>query len=161
MKFDVFSWDEVKTNEKVQTGKGVLRLRLSAPAALYFEAEGVEALAGYGADFEVEVSDPVTFRVEGPKTIRAFMFRPLPTAVEAVGEVYTNIDRMPGESGMVAEVTRARRQLEMERRSMLKEIREEAAKARASLRPANTPREAASLPPVDPPEVIEREEPNA
>lgn len=130
MKFDPFSWDEVKTNEETTFGKGTLRLRLSAPAALYVQAQGVEALAGYGAAFDVEVSEDVIFRVEAPKGVRAFREVPQPTSFQPIGEVFTNIDRMVQESGAVAEVTRARRQLEIERREMLREIRIEAAKAR-------------------------------
>lgn len=133
-KFDVFVWDEAKTNEKIAHPKGQLRLRTSAPCALYIEAQGVEALAGYAADFDLEVSEAVTFRIEAPKGVRAFKYAPLATSFESQGEVFTNIDRMPHESGMLAEVTKARRMLEIERRSMLAEIRKEASIARASLR---------------------------
>ncbi|WP_296222913.1 hypothetical protein [uncultured Sphingomonas sp.] len=134
MKYDPFSWDEVKPNEEVKFSQGRLRLQLSAPAALFITCQGVEGVASFGAFHDVEVSEEVTFRVEGAKGLRVFMRRSFGTSVEAEGEVYTNADRMPFESGVVAEVTRARRQLELERRAMLKEIRTEAAIARASLR---------------------------
>lgn len=136
MKFDVFSWNEVPTNEATFFGKGHLRLRLSAPAPLFLEAQGVEALAGVSEVFDLDLEEEVSFRIQAPEGVRAFLHVPEPTSVEASGEVFTNIDRMPHESGMVAEVTRARRQLELERRAMLREIREEAAIQRASLRPA-------------------------
>lgn len=128
MKFDPYAWQEVPTNEEVQFSKGRLRLRLSARAALYVTAQGFQALVGIEEAFEVDLSEEVTFRVEAPKPLRAFMFVPEPTAFEPVGEVFTNIDRMPMESGNMAEVTRAMRLFELERRNALKEIRQETAK---------------------------------
>lgn len=157
-KFDVFSWDEVKTNEKVKNAKGQLWLRFSAPSALYIEAEGVEALAGYATEFDLEISEAVTFRVEAPKGVRAFRFSPPATSVVAAGEVFTNIDRMVHESGMVAEVTKARRLLEMERRQMLADIRREAAVARASVK-ATRPKASADPEVVVPAEVSDEGEP--
>lgn len=128
MKFDVFAWQEVPTNEEVPFGKGRLRLRLSARAPLYVCAQGVEALVGIEETFEVELSEEVTFRIDATVGLRAFMFVPEPTAFEPVGEVFTNADRMPTESGSMAEVTRAMRMFELERRAALKEIRQETAK---------------------------------
>lgn len=152
MKFDPFSWDEVKTNVQVEVGKGRVRLQLSAPAPLYIEAEGVEALAGYGAAHDVEVSEAVNIRIDAPKGVRAFLFRaPRTTAVQPVGEVYTNIDRMTQESGTMLEITRARREFEIERRVMLREMKianaqmkAEIAKARHAGTPADNPLDAAS-----------------
>lgn len=128
MKFDPYAWQEVPTNEEIPFGKGRLRLRLSGRAPLYISAQGVEALAGIEEAFEVELSEEVTFRVEASKAVRAFMFVPEPTAFEPLGEVFTNVDRKPLESGAMAEVTRAMRLFELERRSALEEIRAETAK---------------------------------
>lgn len=137
MKFDVFTWNEVKPNEKNKAEKGRLRLLCSAPSPLYIEAEGVEALAGVSTSFDLEVAQAVTFRLEAPKGVRLFQYHPFPTAFQADGEVFTNIDRLPHESGMLAEVTRARRQLEIERRSMMAQIRAETARAKATIRKAS------------------------
>lgn len=151
MKFDPFSWDEVKTNVQIETGKGRLQVRVSQPAALYVEAQGVEALFGVGTSHDVEVSETVKIRVEAPKGARAFLFRPhRTTAVEPVGEVYTNADRMTQESGTMLEITRARREFELERRAMLREMKianaqmkAQIAKARYGSGSADTPLEAA------------------
>ena len=129
MKFDPLTWNEVPTNETIQIGKGVVRLRASAPVPLYIEIQGVEALADYGTNLEVEVSEAARAKVVAPKGVRVFVHTPLPTAVQAQGEVFTNIDRMPSESGPMAEVTRALRALEMERRAALRDIRQAAATA--------------------------------
>lgn len=141
MKFDPFAWNEVQPNEKIKADAGILRVRCSVPAPLYVEAQGFEALASVAVDHEVEVSAPVTFHVAAAKGVRIFWQPPavLETVFAAEQEVFTNIDRMPYESGAMAEVTRARRQLEMERRAMLRDIRVEANRAKASVRAAATP----------------------
>ena len=142
MKFDPFNWQEVKANEEVPFAKGRLRLRLSAPAPVFIECEGVESLLGFAAEFEAHLPSEGTFTVEGP--VRVFAESASVTSVAVEGEVFTNIDRMPGESGSLLEVTRARRLFEMERRAMLAEIRaardEAVAKAVAALKPAPLPR---------------------
>lgn len=149
MKFDPFSWDEVKPNVEVQVGKGPVRIMCAAPTALYISAQGVEALAGVGTSHDVEVSEPVTVKLDAPKGVRCFIFNPpLTTAVQPHGEVYTNVDRMVEESGTMAEITRARRQFELERRAMLREMRVEHARLQKAMK-ADTPREAASPPVVE------------
>lgn len=152
MKFDPVCWNEVNPNEKVQAAKGVLRVRASAPAPLYIEAEGCEALCGVGTAFDVELSEAVTFRLDAPKGVRVFVHRPLATTVHAAGEVYTNIDRMPDESGSLMEVTRARRQLELERRAMLREIRAERDAVLEAVRGEKSAQPAASAPLAPPPD---------
>lgn len=129
MKFDPLTWNEVPTNETFSIGKGVVRMRASAPVPFFVEIHGVEALADYGTNLEVEVSEAARAKVVAPKGVRVFLYTPLPTAVEARGEVFTNIDRMPSESGPMAEVTRALRALELERRGALRDIRQAAEQA--------------------------------
>lgn len=150
MKFDVFAWNEVHNGQEINAPKGKLRLRCSAPAPLYIQAHGVEALAGYGTAFEVDLSEAVTFRVDGPKGTRVFRWHPEPSATVAQGEVYTNIDRMVQESGTVMEVRRALRDLEIQRRSVLSEMRAEAARLRPQPAPAPAPELAPEPAPADP-----------
>lgn len=138
MKFDIFSWQEVKSNEQIQARKGILRVRASAPVALYVEAEGYEVLAGVGLTHEIDLSEAVTWRAEAPEGTRVFWQPPAVTSFVCEGEVFTNIDRMPHESGQVAEVTRALRMFELERRRALQEIRAE----RDALEAARTARQA-------------------
>jgi hypothetical protein len=99
MKFNMFSFKEVKANEKIPFRKGRLWLRLSAPAALYLESEGVEVLAGIAPEFDLDLAEPGAFTVAGEDGLRVFLFVPDPTSVRASGEVFTNIDRLPDESG--------------------------------------------------------------
>lgn len=123
MKFDPFNWQEEKANAKIKVGKGRVRLHVSAPAPVYFEAEGVEALVGVGTAFDFTVSEPgfVTVAAEG---VRVFRLGEPMTAFEAEGEVFTNIDRQPMESGMLADVLRAKRAFELERRAFMRELRD-------------------------------------
>lgn len=150
MKFDVFAWNEVHNGQEISAAKGKLRLRCSAPAPLYISAHGVEALAGYGTAFEVDLSEAVTFRLDGPKGTRVFQWHPEPSATVARGEVYTNIDRMVQESGTVMEVRRALRDLEIQRRAVLSEMRAEAARLRPQAAPAPAPEPALEPAPADP-----------
>lgn len=133
-RFDPYVWSEAKTNVENESPKGRLWLRLSAPSALYVAAQGYEALAGYASEFDLEISEAVTFRIEAAKGVRAFRFDPVATSLVADEASFTNIDRMPHESGMLAEVTRARRQLEIERRAFMADIRREAAIAKNAAR---------------------------
>lgn len=128
MKFNVFAWEEVPTNEEIKIRKGRLRLQCSGPCAVYVSEEGYEALAGFGAFFDLEFTETVTLRVVGD--VRAFMHRAPQTSFKAVGEVFTNIDRMTHESGTVLEVRKALRELELQRRAAIRSIRvaQEAAK---------------------------------
>lgn len=125
MKFDPFNWHEVKPNEKTQSQKGWLRVRCSSAAPLYIQAQGVEALAGVNTCFDVETSEKVTWHIDAPEGVRVFYQGRTPTATKPQGETFTNIDRMPQESGMLAEVTKAMRAFELERRAALGEIRRE------------------------------------
>lgn len=121
MKFDPFTWQEENPNEKIQVGKGRVRLRLSVSAPVFFEAEGFEALVGTGTDFDFEVSEPGMVTVE-MQAGRVFRHVAHATSERASGEVYTNIDRMVHESGALAEVIRARRLFELERRAFLRDL---------------------------------------
>ena len=132
MKFDPLAWDEVSPNEE-NICKGTLRVRSSREGALFVQLEGVEALYGIGTTFEVEAPSQVIWRLEAPADARVFVQRMFGTSFECEGESFTNIDRMPHESESMAEVTRARRMLELERRSFLAEVRAENAAISAQL----------------------------
>lgn len=143
MKFDVFQWDEVKHGEE-RKAKGVLRVRCSASAPLYIEAEGYEVLASVGTAHEIDLAQEVSWRVDAPKAVRVFVQQAAQTAFDlSEEEVFTNIDRMPDESGSMAEVLRARRQFELERRSLLNELRAEKAELRAARKARRAEKKAA------------------
>ena len=132
MRFDPLAWDEVSPNEE-NISKGTLRVRAARQGALFVQVEGVEALYGVGTSFEVEAPSEMIWRLEAPAQARVFVQRMFGTSFQCEGESFTNIDRMPHESESVAEVTRARRMLELERRSFLAEVRAENAAISAQL----------------------------
>lgn len=154
-KFNPFQWKEVKTNETLQAPKGRMQLRLSSPCPVYASFQGVQALLGFASDFDAEFSEAVEIEIAAPKGVRAFAFEPEGASFVCLTESFTNIDRMPNESGIMAEVTRARRQLDIERRQMLNDMRKEAATLRASLRGENLRSDQKADPdgvvPIDPP----------
>lgn len=125
MKFDPLSWNEVKPNGKeISAQKGQLWVRCSAPCPLYITVEGVEALAGVSCEHTIQLSDPVKWRVDAPQGVRVFFHRPHSTSVKFEGEVYTNIDQMPQESGSILEVKKTLRLFHLEQQQVMRGIRE-------------------------------------
>lgn len=125
MKFDPFIWQEVEADETYESKTGHVRIMCSAPANLYVEAQGVEVLAGFGQEIKIETREVIRFRIEAPKGTRCFVESPPDRSIKVIGEVFTNLDRMPMESGSVAEVTREMRRFKLEQAGMLREMRAE------------------------------------
>ena len=133
MKFDPHSWNEVSTNEEIPHDIARLQLRLSRPAAVFVTAQGVETLAAFGTEIDVKAQALESFRVDtDDDNVRAFVHRPYRQPATPVGEVLTNMDRQPYESGAVLEVRQALRQATLdiaaqnrESRQILQQIRHE------------------------------------
>lgn len=122
MKFSPLAWKEV--GNAFTHKKGRLQLRLSREACLYAEAQGVEAIVGVAHTFDIEISEPCRFRIEGlTQAGKAYLWEGLGTTSEPADEIFTNIDRMTQESGTVLEIRKAMRQFEIQRREALAEIR--------------------------------------
>lgn len=135
MKFDPFAWKEEKPNEiKVKPGR--VLLRLSAPCAVYCSAHGVESLLGHGAEISAEMATKATLSVSGPEGVRVFRHVPDRSVSEDKSETFANPDRMTQESGTLLEVRRAMRDLEIQRKSILRELREA---GQAAKKPAPEP----------------------
>jgi len=122
MKIDPTSWKEVPCNEENEATQGRLRLRVSRPAAFFVTVEGVETLAAYGTEIDLETQGEMTFRVEADKQARAFMHAPYNPTHQPEGETFTNVDRQPMESGSVLAVKKAAREFALEQRRMMREI---------------------------------------
>lgn len=128
MKFNPLEWSPVR--EIFEAPSGVVQLRSAAPFGVTVEAEGVEAASGYAAHHRLALPGPARVTV----TATAPVFRKdQPTRVyRCEGEVFTNIDRLPQESGTVAEVTKAMRLWKLEQRALMRQIREERASFEAA-----------------------------
>lgn len=147
-RFSPYEWSEITPGEYLTGVGGSVRLRASAPSALYIRCGGYEALVGVDTDFDVSCGDGFEFCLAAPKTVRAFVHWPDPLAVPKAGETYTNPDRQTNESGAVLEVKRALREQQLRQRQFLQEIRAERAAFRA-LRETSAPEQRSAAPAAD------------
>lgn len=129
-KLDVFAWSEFEPGVQVPGSARNLEVRCSAPSALYVSCQGYEALAGVGTDFDVGISEPFSFRLEGPQGVRCFYKGDFTAAYQAEGQVHTNCDRLPHQSGAVMEVRRALREQQFRHQQFMREARAAAAEIR-------------------------------
>lgn len=101
-------------------------MRCSAPCPLYVSVEGVEVLAGVSTFHEIDLSTAVTWHIDAAQGVRVFYYCPHSSSVEPDGEVFTNIDMMPQESGSILEVKKALRLFKLEQQAGLREIHQAA-----------------------------------
>lgn len=124
MKYDVFKWTEV--GKETDFAKGRVHVMCDKSASFWVQAEGYEVLAAVGHELDIETAYPVTVRIAAATGFKAFAYGRMSKAVEAhQGERFTNIDRMPHESGSVLEVRRAIREFQLGQQSTLRALREE------------------------------------
>lgn len=124
MKFNPLEYNEVKGNE-VEVSSGIVRLRASAPFSVAVIAHGVEASIGRAASHEFRLAEPATLLIEAEKGLKVFIKDTPSRVVTMKGEKFTNIDRMPHESGSLDAVTRAVRLLRLQDRARLRQQFEE------------------------------------
>jgi hypothetical protein len=151
MKFSPFDWKEIQYEKPFNVKAGPLRLRSSLPCALYISSQGVEALVGVSTTHEVDLSHQGEAKVIAPEKARVFLHSPDPTEYTYEGEVFTNIDLLPSETGPVAEVTRAMRNFKREQAAAIREMRQERQALELSLKAAAPPSDPAAPPAADPP----------
>lgn len=124
MRFDINDWAEIATGETLPVEGGFVRVIASAPVNVYASNGVSEVLIGFGQEVRRELSNATEYRVEGPKGVRVFCFWPYMSSIRAEGEVLTNLERMPMESGNLYEVKKATRKAQLEISGMLKQMRE-------------------------------------
>jgi len=122
MKINPLEWKEV--DETTFHAQGVLLLRSSQPFALSVESYGVSVAVGPETAHRIPLPEASEVTIVGGS---ARVYRKLPPSrvVYMTGEKFTNIDRLPSESGTMLEVTKALRMLKLEERAMVRRIREE------------------------------------
>lgn len=123
--FDPFRWAERAANSEFVAPRGWLHLKASAPGALYILCEGVEVIGGYGTDIRLQLPAGCSYRFEADKDTRVFVESHGQTYHKSDGEVFTNMDRTPAESGNMLEVQRALRLFQLEQRETLKALQNE------------------------------------
>ena len=130
MKINPLEWSEV--NETTFEAQGVLQLRSADPFAIAIETDGVEVVLGAASEHRVSLLWPSRVTLVGGES-RVYRRDIHSRVYRMTGEKFTNIDRLPQESGTVAEVTKALRLAKLEQRAMIREIREEHARNKAEL----------------------------
>ncbi len=125
MKFEPTHWTIVQEGADYEAKQNRVFLRAPFKIAAYVSTEGVEALAGVGYEIDAKVPQGSRFRAEAVTEGQGVIFAYSPTgsSFKPTGEIFTNADRKPMESGMLAEVTRATRLMRLEHKRMLDEIR--------------------------------------
>ena len=132
MKFNPFKYSEVKANAEIESPQGLLHVMCSENCNVYVTCQGVEALAGYGREVRVQIADAFIFRVEAVKTARVFIEDPQKVFYTPKGEVFTNMDRKPQESGTMLAIKQGLRSLQLKEMSILNTMREFDKRTRAS-----------------------------
>lgn len=126
MKFDVFKWAEIEAGEVHEICQGRVHVMCSKESAVYVEVEGYEVLAGVGTEVRADIqADVVRVKIDAPKGTRAFIYKPMGVSMKSEGEIFTNADRKPLESGTVLEVKKALREFKLEQMRLRQAMRGE------------------------------------
>src|SRR5690625_3539203 len=115
MRLNPEDWHEVEVGVRYECASGVLHVRASEDIAVYVLTEdGLEVLGDSGRDIRIQLRRPFSWLVESPTaSARMFVFAPEVEIYEPSGEVFTNLERRPHESGAVLEVRRAVREFQL------------------------------------------------
>lgn len=124
MRFDPFTYEAVKPGSVIDGPQGGFRVVCHPSAAVFVQADGYEVLASYGS-CDLQITGAYSFRVVGADDAPASYRLLVRSASAPVGETFTNLDRMPNESGSVLAVTSALRKMKLEQNAFAKELREE------------------------------------
>jgi len=114
----------MELDETTFEAQGLLLLRSADPFALAIETLGVEVAVGPETFHRIPLAEPAKVTVLGG-TMKVYRKAPPPRLVVSNEETFTNIDRLPQESGTMLEVTKALRLMKLEERAMIRRIREE------------------------------------
>jgi len=126
MKIDLFKWQEVDPLKTYEITSGKVHVMCSKDTAVFVAVEGYEILAGVGTDIRAEMNTPlINVSFQAPKGARVFIYEPTLTPLTEHGEIFTNIDRQPMESGSVLEVRKAVRQLALDQMHTRRALRAE------------------------------------
>ena len=126
MKFDVFKWQEIDASSVYEIQSGKVHVMCSKPAAVFATVEGYEVLLGVGTEIKADIAAlSVEIKIQAPSGTRAFVNSPTVALLVDDGEVFTNIDRQPMESGTMLEIKKAMRQFQIEQMNLRRELRAE------------------------------------
>lgn len=163
MKINPLEWKEL--DETSFVAQGLLLLQSADPFALAVETLGVEVSIGAATSHRIPLAEPAKVTLLGG-TMKVYRKEPPPRLVVSNEETFTNIDRLPQESGTMLEITKAVRLMKLEERAAIRRIREEREIADEVIEARKARREAPGVPPVPPkppapPAAAASEEPGA
>ena len=127
--FNPTEWVPIATGSPFELEQEALHLRSENPMVVFVEYRGVQAIAATGLDCNVRVPRDaiVTIKAKGMVFLET---RHVPV-YQPQGEVFTNVDRLPHESGSLDAVRSELRRFKLEQRSELMRLRAAAADLRA------------------------------
>lgn len=161
-KFNPQHWKVLKNGQAFEH-QGRLLLRSKAQIAVTVtDAFGCEALAGIGYEVKSDFASPSLVMVEtltGEEDI--FYYSPTREPIPSTGEIFTNVDRKPMESGALLEVKKALRELELKKRGMVAEVREAARQAAREAASVTAPAAPVEVPEPEPEPAPVDDEPDA
>ena len=150
MKINPLEWSELPHDQEIEAPSGVLRLRGSGPFSVLLTTHGVTSVQFVAGEATLRVPPETTFKVIPVKGVTVFLKDAPSRVYRMTGEKFTNIDRLPQESGTVAEVTKALRMAKLEQRAMIREIREERERSKAEIAAARAKAEVLIEPEPEP-----------
>lgn len=158
-KFNTFDWKEVPYGESIEITSGRLHVRATEDVSVIVEDENGEAIAGTGRDIQAsfEGQKVVYATVIAPEGTRVFMFERDVVPVSRRDVVFTNVERMPMESGTLLEVKKELRSFQLQQQGYMRELRAE----RAALRKEQEAAKKAAVEPDQEPGEEPVEEPAA
>jgi len=131
MRFNLYAWSEI--SEGWHTCDERVQILLSRPGAVFVTQEGVETLLGFGSEFDAKIDGKFAVRYESADpSCRAYLYTPHARAIPASGDILTNLDRVPSHSPMMEAVLRAVRQMKLDQKQQMAELRAATAAARAN-----------------------------
>jgi len=125
MKINPLEWNEVPHDEEIQARSGVVFLRGSGPFSVLLTSHGVTSVQFFASQGSLRLPPETSFKVIPAPGVTVYQKDPPRRVVRMTGEKFTNIDRLPQESGAMHEVTKALRMMKLEERAMVRRIRDE------------------------------------
>ena len=132
MNFDPREWTVIDCDGSECTVQSRVHVVSAYDTALYVQCDGVIALASVGRVHKLTVpaGAMISLKVVDPDSDdnQAYLHDAMQLAVQATGEIFTNLDRRPHESGHVMAVRQAARRAQIEMASEMREFRRERAR---------------------------------
>ena len=123
MRMDVNKWAEVPLGERLPINSGVIHVKATTPVSVFAFSGEAPVLIGTGHEVRCTIDNAFSYEVQGAKNTRAFSYEPELLSNKPQGDIHTNVDRQPMDSGNLLEVKRAHRLFKLEAAQTMESIR--------------------------------------